>query len=489
MRKVLIFALLLFAGAIAAQPTIWGGAKIKVTQGDTAFTVSAGALKDYIAAYFSGGGTVSSVSVVSANGFAGTVATPTSTPAITLTTSITGMLKGNGTAISAGLAGTDYVIPSGSVATLTTSRNIHGGSFNGSADVTNIIAAQFGGTGNGFTAFTGPTTATKTFTLPDASATILTSNAAVTAAQGGTGQTTYAIGDLLQASASTTLSRLAAVATGNVLISGGVGVVSSWGKVGLTTHVSGILPGANGGTNNGFMDFTGPATTLKTFTLPNSSATILTTAAAVTVAQGGTGLTSIGADVTLLGSNGSANIYYTLGITTTSAAIGFARSGGALNLNIPDADASFRGTVSTGTQSFAGAKTFNSSVTVSGLTTSSAGLAATATASASAVDVIGVPARSYAAVTTNTTIDHTNNMIGIGTLAGNITLTLPPCDATRNKQWYTFTKLGSDAFAFIVDPNGAETFTDNATTKTIYSQNSSFTCQCVSASAKWTVGN
>lgn len=45
-------------------------------------------------------GTVTSVSVVSANGFAGTVATATTTPAITLTTTITGVLSGNGTAIS-----------------------------------------------------------------------------------------------------------------------------------------------------------------------------------------------------------------------------------------------------------------------------------------------------------------------------------------------------------------------------------------------------
>ena len=59
------------------------------------------------------GGTVTSASVVTANGFAGTVATATSTPAITLTTSITGVLKGNGTAISAATAGTDYVTPTG----------------------------------------------------------------------------------------------------------------------------------------------------------------------------------------------------------------------------------------------------------------------------------------------------------------------------------------------------------------------------------------
>jgi len=54
-------------------------------------------------------GTVTLVSVVSANGFAGTVATDTSTPAITLTTSISGLLKGNATAVSAAAANIDYV--------------------------------------------------------------------------------------------------------------------------------------------------------------------------------------------------------------------------------------------------------------------------------------------------------------------------------------------------------------------------------------------
>ena len=48
-----------------------------------------------------GTGTVTSVSVTSANGFAGTVATATTTPAITISTSITGLLYGNGTAIAA----------------------------------------------------------------------------------------------------------------------------------------------------------------------------------------------------------------------------------------------------------------------------------------------------------------------------------------------------------------------------------------------------
>jgi len=60
-------------------------------------------------------GTVTSVSVVSANGLAGTVATATTTPAITLTTTITGLLKGNGTAISAAVVNTDYFAPSAPV--------------------------------------------------------------------------------------------------------------------------------------------------------------------------------------------------------------------------------------------------------------------------------------------------------------------------------------------------------------------------------------
>lgn len=71
---------------------------------------------------------------------------------------------------------------------------------------------------------------------------------ALLAARGGTGQSSYTIGDLLYASTSTALSKLAGVATGNALISGGVGTAPSWGKIALTTHVSGTLPAANGGT-------------------------------------------------------------------------------------------------------------------------------------------------------------------------------------------------------------------------------------------------
>jgi hypothetical protein len=66
--------------------------------------------------------------------------------------------------------------------------------------------------------------------------------------KGGTGQTSYSVGDILYASASATLSKLSGIATGNALISGGVGVAPLWGKIGLATHVSGTLPVSSGGT-------------------------------------------------------------------------------------------------------------------------------------------------------------------------------------------------------------------------------------------------
>lgn len=67
---------------------------------------------------------------------------------------------------------------SGSAATLTTARAIYGNNFDGSAALTQIVASTYGGTGNGFTKFTGPATAERTFALPNADATILYSGGA-----------------------------------------------------------------------------------------------------------------------------------------------------------------------------------------------------------------------------------------------------------------------------------------------------------------------
>lgn len=423
-------------GNTLTKATLIAGTNIVITNGAGSITIATTA----------GTGTVTSVSVVSANGFAGTVANPTTTPAITLSTSVTGLVKGNGTALSAAVAATDYVAPSAYASanglTMSTSRllgrttastgaaeeiSVAGGltlsagvltgasgtvtsvtgtspvvssggttpaismpaattsvngyltstdwtTFNnkGSGTVTSVsgtgtvngitltgtvtssgsltlggtlsgvsLTTQVSGTlpianggtngtstptagavpygtgtayaftaagtsgqvltsaGAGVPTWTTPTTGTVTSvtgTAPVVSsggATPAISMAAattsvngyltstdwttfngkqaalvsgtniktvnnttllgsgdlgtITAGYGGTGQSTYAVGDILYASAATTLSKLADVATGNALISGGVATAPSWGKIGLTTHISGTLAVGNGG--------------------------------------------------------------------------------------------------------------------------------------------------------------------------------------------------------------------------------------------------
>lgn len=63
-----------------------------------------------------GSGSVTAVSVASSNGFAGS-SSGGATPALTLSTTVTGILKGNGTAISAGTSGTDYSAGTSALAT------------------------------------------------------------------------------------------------------------------------------------------------------------------------------------------------------------------------------------------------------------------------------------------------------------------------------------------------------------------------------------
>ena len=98
--------LTLAGGVLAGTLTLDGSPPLKIPSGATSGKVltSDGSGNGS----WQAGGTVTSVSVASANGFAGTVASPATTPALTLETTVTGLLKGNGTAVSAAVSGTDY---------------------------------------------------------------------------------------------------------------------------------------------------------------------------------------------------------------------------------------------------------------------------------------------------------------------------------------------------------------------------------------------
>ena len=151
-----------------------------------------------------GSGTVTTVSVVSANGLAGSVANATTTPALTLSTTVTGVLKGNGTAISAAVAGTDYSDGTSALATGILK------STTGTGVLSIAIAADF------------PTLNQNT------TGTAANVTGVVAIANGGTGQTTASagfnalspmttLGDIIYGGASGTGTRLGIGSAGQVL--------------------------------------------------------------------------------------------------------------------------------------------------------------------------------------------------------------------------------------------------------------------------------
>jgi hypothetical protein len=254
----------IYAGADKLYQTIAGNAGQILT--------SAGGLSaPYWTDAGSGTGTVTSVSVVSANGLAGTVANATTTPAITISTSVSGLLKGNGTAISAASAGADYVAPGayttsgltmatssllgrttasvGAAEELTVGSGLllSGGSLSNSApDQTVVLNAGTGLSVSGtYPSFNLANTA------PDQVVTLTAgTNVTITgtypsftiAATGGSGS-----GTVTSVSGTGTVNGI--TLTGTVTSSGSLTLGGTLSGVSLTTQVSGTLPIANGGTN------------------------------------------------------------------------------------------------------------------------------------------------------------------------------------------------------------------------------------------------
>lgn len=245
-------------------------------------------------------GTVTSVSVVSANGLAGTVANSTTTPAVTLSTTVTGVLKGDGTTMSAAVSGTDYSVGTSSLSTgILKSTTTTGGLSIAVAGDFPTLNQDTTGTATKSTNLKGGNNTTLLGEIPYQSdtdiTTLLAPNTTTTKKflrQTGDGTNgaspawdTIVAGDVPTLNQNTTGSA-ASLTTARAIYGNNFD-----GSAALTQ----IVASAYGGTGNGFSKFSGPATSEKTFTLPNASATVLTDNTAVTIAQGGTGQTTASA--------------------------------------------------------------------------------------------------------------------------------------------------------------------------------------------------
>ena len=256
------------AGVTASSPLAsTGGANPDITI-QVANTSQGGYLTNTDWNTFNNKGTVTSASVVSANGFSGSVATATTTPAITVSTSVSGILKGSAGALAAATVGDFPIFNQNTTGT--------------SSNVTGVVAIANGGTGSN------------------------TQQLAINALAGAVTSGSYLRGD-------GTNVLLTAIQAGDI-------PTLNQNTTGTASNVTGIVLGVNGGTgvsntgktitlggnhvNSGAFASTFTFTGVTTVTFPTSG-TLLSTANAVTVAQGGTGLSTIAAGSVLVGAGTS----------------------------------------------------------------------------------------------------------------------------------------------------------------------------------------
>lgn len=263
------------------------------------------------------------------SGTSGTL--PVSAGGTGATTLAAGIVKSNGTS-----SFTRVDAPTGAIVGTTDTQTLTNKTMGSGTAFSSAIPVQYGGTGQttftagvvkaagttGFTTVSAPTgdivgtsdtqtLTNKTLTSPTLNSPTLTTpvlgtpssgtltsctglplttgvTGTLPATNGGTGQTSFAVGDLLYADTTTSVAKLADVAAGSVLLSGGVGIAPSYGKVGLTTHVTGTLPVANGGTGavtlTGYVKGTGTTQMTAAATVP-----VADISGILPISKGGTG--------------------------------------------------------------------------------------------------------------------------------------------------------------------------------------------------------
>lgn len=169
-----------------------------------------------------------------------------------------------------------------------------------------VTSVDGSGSTTGLTLTGGPITSSGTLTL----------GGVLNGANGGTGNSSYAIGDLLYANTATTLAKLPDVAAGSFLRSGGVGVAPNWSTVTIPNTVSAnrlLVTNANAivttnALTNGqlLIGSTGASPLLGTLTA-GAGITITNGAGSITIATNGTGLPSFKGQT-----NGTATVSTTL---------------------------------------------------------------------------------------------------------------------------------------------------------------------------------
>jgi hypothetical protein len=253
----------------------------------------------------------------------------------------------------------------------------------GSASATGELAAYSSTTGKGigrsFASFSGPASTVKTYALPNANASILTDAAVVTVPQGGTGAPSLT--GLLQGNGASAITAITnSITAGQALRVTGSNTYG-WGSIDLanTNAVTGVLPDANIASTlardsevaaayqpldaaltalaagSDFTQFTGPTTSTKIFTLPNANSTILTTNAAVTVGQGGTGAATLSGVLKGNGTSaiGSAAFGDVVGLFGSGSCSGYLKSNGTCDTPAGGVTTIASGTAALGTGSIA----------------------------------------------------------------------------------------------------------------------------------------
>ncbi len=267
----------------------------------------------------SSGGGITSISIASSNGFAGS-SSGGSTPILTISTSVTGILRGNGTSVAAAVAGDFPTLnqnTTGSAATLTTARTIGtatgdvtsaGSSFNGSANNTNVYTLA---TVNSNVGSFGSATTSPTYTV--------NAKGLITAAANVT--ITPAIGSItgLGTGVATALATAVGSAGAPVVFNGALGTPSSGTVTNLTGTASININGTVGATTPTTGSFTS-VTTSGNIELGNASDTTLSRVAAGVVAIEGATINGYATTATAAGTTtltiASARTQYFTGTST-----------------------------------------------------------------------------------------------------------------------------------------------------------------------------